>query len=66
MHSTVDYIGEDGSIMIVNPRKQGKDARRIFSFNKVFETNVTQGMFTFQKYSLDKESSCAFFLVPQS
>lgn len=42
MHSTVDYVGEDGNIMIVNPRKQGKDARRIFSFNKVFETNVTQ------------------------
>ncbi|XXG72542.1 hypothetical protein AAC387_Pa07g1611 [Persea americana] len=42
MHSTVDYIGEDGNIMIVNPRKQGKDARRVFSFNKVFGTNVTQ------------------------
>ncbi|KAF7831238.1 kinesin-like protein KIN-14F [Senna tora] len=40
--STVDYIGENGSIMIVNPLKQGKDARRVFSFNKVFATNVTQ------------------------
>ncbi|CAL0335051.1 unnamed protein product [Lupinus luteus] len=40
--STVDYIGENGDMMIVNPLKQGKDARRIFSFNKVFETNVTQ------------------------
>lgn len=28
--------------MIVNPLKQGKDARRVFSFNKVFGTNVTQ------------------------
>ncbi|KAL6954983.1 Kinesin-like protein KIN-14F, partial [Sarracenia purpurea var. burkii] len=26
--STVDYIGENGNIMIVNPYKQGKDARR--------------------------------------
>lgn len=30
--------------MIVNPYKQGKDARRIFNFNKVFGTNATQGM----------------------
>ncbi|XAR67332.1 Minus-end-directed kinesin ATPase [Bertholletia excelsa] len=28
--------------MIVNPYKQGKDARRVFTFNKVFGTNVTQ------------------------
>ncbi|XP_011095593.1 kinesin-like protein KIN-14F isoform X2 [Sesamum indicum] len=40
--STVDYIGENGNIMIVNPLKQGKDARKVFSFNKVFGTNVTQ------------------------
>ncbi|PSS14296.1 Kinesin-like protein [Actinidia chinensis var. chinensis] len=40
--STVDYIGENGNIMIVNPCKQGKDARRVFNFNKVFSTNVTQ------------------------
>uniref|UniRef100_A0A7N2M913 Kinesin KP1 n=1 Tax=Quercus lobata TaxID=97700 RepID=A0A7N2M913_QUELO len=40
--TTVDYIGENGNIMIVNPLKQGKDARRVFSFNKVFATNVTQ------------------------
>ncbi|CAI8587068.1 unnamed protein product [Vicia faba] len=40
--STVDYIGEDGNIMIVNPLKQGKDARKVFSFNKVFTTNATQ------------------------
>ncbi|XP_027172965.1 kinesin-like protein KIN-14F [Coffea eugenioides] len=40
--STVDYIGDNGDIMIVNPHKQGKDARRIFTFNKVFGTNATQ------------------------
>ncbi|KAI4366209.1 hypothetical protein MLD38_022114 [Melastoma candidum] len=40
--TTVDYIGETGSIMIVNPFKQGKDARRSFTFNKVFSTNATQ------------------------
>lgn len=47
--STVDYIGENGSIMIVNPLRQGKDARRVFSFNKVFGANVTQGMHFFVK-----------------
>lgn len=41
--STVDYIGDNGSIMIVNPLKQGKDARRVFQFNKVYGANVTQG-----------------------
>jgi kinesin family protein C2/C3 len=45
--STVDYIGENGNIMIVNPLKQGKDARKVFSFNKVFATNATQGILDF-------------------
>ncbi|KAH7674311.1 Minus-end-directed kinesin ATPase protein [Dioscorea alata] len=40
--STVDYIGENGNIMVVNPHKQGKEARRIFSFNKVFGVNASQ------------------------
>lgn len=42
--STVDYIGENGNIMIANPLKQGKDARKVFSFNKVFGPNVSQGI----------------------
>ncbi|KAG2311896.1 hypothetical protein Bca52824_023453 [Brassica carinata] len=42
MQSTVDYIGENGNIMIVNPFKQEKDARKIFAFNKVFGQNVSQ------------------------
>ncbi|XP_021740782.1 kinesin-like protein KIN-14F [Chenopodium quinoa] len=40
--STVDHIGENGNIMIVHPHKQGRDARKVFSFNKVFGTNATQ------------------------
>ncbi|KAJ7532842.1 hypothetical protein O6H91_13G022400 [Diphasiastrum complanatum] len=39
---TVDYIGENGQIMIVNPKKQGKDATRSFIFNKVFGTSASQ------------------------
>lgn len=45
--STVDYIGENGNIMIVNPLKQGKDARKVFSFNKVFGPTVSQGIFLY-------------------
>ncbi|XP_073009938.1 kinesin-like protein KIN-14F isoform X1 [Typha latifolia] len=40
--STIDHIGENGDIMIMNPQKQGKDGRKIFSFNKVFGANATQ------------------------
>ncbi|KAL4309482.1 hypothetical protein GQ457_01G006230 [Hibiscus cannabinus] len=40
--STIDHIGENGNIMIVNPLKQGKEARKVFSFNKVFGPNVSQ------------------------
>ncbi|KAL5716104.1 hypothetical protein ACHQM5_017836 [Ranunculus cassubicifolius] len=40
--SVVDYIGENGDIMILNPHKKGKDARKVFSFNKVFGANATQ------------------------
>ncbi|ERN16808.1 hypothetical protein AMTRI_Chr02g221530 [Amborella trichopoda] len=39
--STVDYIG-DGNLTILNPLKQGKDARRSFNFNKVFGPSTTQ------------------------
>lgn len=48
--SVVDYIGETGNIMIVNPFKQGKDARKVFTFNKVFGTNATQGIPSCSKY----------------
>ncbi|KAL9831214.1 Kinesin-like protein KIN-14F [Arabidopsis thaliana] len=42
MQSTVDYIGENGNIIINNPFKQEKDARKIFAFNKVFGQTVSQ------------------------
>lgn len=42
--STVDYIGENGDVMIVNHHKHGKDARRVFNFNKVFGQDATQRM----------------------
>ncbi|OEL30988.1 Kinesin KP1 [Dichanthelium oligosanthes] len=40
--TTVDYIGENGEILITNPFKQGKDGCRMFKFNKVFNTRASQ------------------------
>ncbi|KAL6616052.1 hypothetical protein ACP70R_038322 [Stipagrostis hirtigluma subsp. patula] len=40
--TTVDYIGENGEILISNPSKQGKDGYRMFKFNKVFNTHASQ------------------------
>ncbi|KAK4567720.1 hypothetical protein RGQ29_003466 [Quercus rubra] len=38
----VDYIGEDGELVIANPSKPGKDSHRLFKFNKVFGLAATQ------------------------
>lgn len=38
----IEYIGENGELVIVNPSKQGKDSRRLFKFNKVFGPTCTQ------------------------
>ncbi|ONM16826.1 Kinesin KP1 [Zea mays] len=40
--STVDHIGENGEILIANPQKQGKDGRKIFTFNKIFGPSTSQ------------------------
>lgn len=41
--TTIDYIGENGELMLVNPLKPGaKDSRKSFSFNKCFAPNASQ------------------------
>uniref|UniRef100_A0A0E0L4S6 Kinesin motor domain-containing protein n=1 Tax=Oryza punctata TaxID=4537 RepID=A0A0E0L4S6_ORYPU len=40
--TTVDYIGENGELLISNPFKQGKDGHRMFKFNKVFSPYSSQ------------------------
>lgn len=40
--TTIDYIGENGELLIVNPNKQGKEAQRMFNFNKVFGPSASQ------------------------
>ncbi|MCO5552232.1 hypothetical protein L7F22_005744 [Adiantum nelumboides] len=40
--SSVDYIGEEGSITIASPTKQGKEHRKYFNFNKVYGPSASQ------------------------
>nr|DAD39711.1 TPA_asm: hypothetical protein HUJ06_014034 [Nelumbo nucifera] len=40
--TTIEYIGENGELVVVNPSKQGKDSHRLFKFNKVFGPTATQ------------------------
>ncbi|CAI9113576.1 OLC1v1014205C1 [Oldenlandia corymbosa var. corymbosa] len=38
----VEYVGENGELIVVNPAKQGKESRRLFKFNKVYDQSATQ------------------------
>lgn len=40
--TAIDYIGENGELVLVNPSRQGKDGHRLFKFNKVFGPTATQ------------------------
>ncbi|XP_078447970.1 kinesin-like protein KIN-14C isoform X2 [Wolffia australiana] len=41
-HSTVDYVGENGELLVINPSKMGKDGHRMFKLNKVFSPSASQ------------------------
>lgn len=40
----IEFIGEDGSLMILDPLKPKKDGRRVFRFNRVFGPAAKQGI----------------------
>ncbi|GFP94663.1 kinesin kp1 [Phtheirospermum japonicum] len=40
--SIVEYTGENGELIVVNPAKPGKEGRRSFKFNKVYGSSATQ------------------------
>ncbi|XP_038725719.1 kinesin-like protein KIN-14J [Tripterygium wilfordii] len=42
MQTTIEYMGENGELVVSNPSKQVKDSHRIFKFNKVFGPASTQ------------------------
>ncbi|WJX53950.1 hypothetical protein P8452_39889 [Trifolium repens] len=41
-HTSVEFIGDDGELIISNPLKQGKESRKLFKFNKVFGQAASQ------------------------
>ncbi|KAE8677980.1 Kinesin-4 [Hibiscus syriacus] len=40
--TAIEYIGENGELVVSNPSKHGKDTHRLFKFNKVFSLAATQ------------------------
>ena len=61
-HTTIEYIGENGELVVINPAKQGKDNRRMFKFNKVFGPAATQGYASYKYliFGLISLLVCAF------
>lgn len=41
--NVVEFIGGDGSLVILDPSKPQKDGRKTFQFNRVFGPTATQG-----------------------
>ncbi|CAN1300779.1 Kinesin-like protein KIN-14J [Linum perenne] len=41
--TSVEYIGENGELLVSNPTKPGKDTRRTFKFDKVYGQAASQG-----------------------
>ncbi|XP_031091324.1 kinesin-like protein KIN-14K isoform X2 [Ipomoea triloba] len=39
----VEYVGDNGELIVMNPSKQAKEGRRSFKFNKVYGPSATQG-----------------------
>ncbi|KAL7169048.1 hypothetical protein ACSBR2_034139 [Camellia fascicularis] len=40
--NVIDFIGEDGSLVVLDPLKPQKDGRKVFQFNHVFGQTATQ------------------------
>ncbi|CAI9297716.1 unnamed protein product [Lactuca saligna] len=40
--NVIDYIGEDGSLVVLDPLKPHKDGKKLFQFNRVFGPTATQ------------------------
>ncbi|CAJ1937424.1 unnamed protein product [Sphenostylis stenocarpa] len=41
-HTTIEFVGDDGELIVSNPLKQGKENRKLFKFNKVFGQATSQ------------------------
>ncbi|KAJ7976754.1 Kinesin-like protein [Quillaja saponaria] len=40
--NAIDFIGNDGSLVIIDPSKTQKDGKKVFQFNRVFSPTATQ------------------------
>ncbi|GKU95265.1 hypothetical protein SLEP1_g8646 [Rubroshorea leprosula] len=40
--TTMEFVGDNGELVVANPSKQGKDTHRLFKFNKVFGPTASQ------------------------
>lgn len=40
--TTIEYIGDNGELILVNPTKQGKEGSKLFKFNKVLGPTASQ------------------------
>ncbi|KAJ8768596.1 hypothetical protein K2173_022717 [Erythroxylum novogranatense] len=40
--TTIEFIGDNGELVVSNPSRQGKDTHRLFKFNKVFGPATSQ------------------------
>ncbi|KAI3772624.1 hypothetical protein L6452_03814 [Arctium lappa] len=40
--NVIDFIGEDGSLVVLDPSKPNKDGKKLFQFNRVFGPTATQ------------------------
>lgn len=43
-NNVIEFIGEDGLLMILDPLKSKKDGRKVFRFNRVFGPAAKQGI----------------------
>ena len=50
--TVIDFFGEDGSLVILDPLKPQKDGRKVFQFNRLFGPTATQGNITWNSSNL--------------
>ncbi|GMP86766.1 hypothetical protein CsSME_00039424 [Camellia sinensis var. sinensis] len=63
--NVIDFIGEDGSLVVLDPLKPQKDGRKVFQFNRVFRQTATQGntqILLFYKFC--ELSSLGIIIIP--
>ena len=50
--TVIDFVGDNGSLVILDPLKPQKDGRKVFQFNRVFGPAATQGNITWDSSNL--------------